>query len=98
MKVQDGNGTHVAPSSKYPPDLYRSYNKGIIKWWTYLGPTTNRSLLIVAAAFSLPQIFCWIVVIPANLYLVGMKVWQRNVTRQLETAHAGSPSTGHPAR
>jgi len=66
------------------PDLYRNSFKRLTRWWTFLGATTNRSLLIVAGLLHQPEIFLWIVFVPGNLYLVAMLLWQRTIQRQLE--------------
>jgi len=57
-----------------------------MRWWTWLGPTTNRTLLMIAGIVALPDWFCWFVIIPANIYLAGMVVWQRKVSRRLRDA------------
>lgn len=84
MSVQEGAASGVADAVVYPPDLYRKENQRIMRWWTWLGPTTNRTLLMGAALLAHPEWFCWLVVVPANLYLIGISRWQRNVTHRLD--------------
>ena len=67
-----------------PPALFREYNFRLMRWWTVLGATTNRTGLIVAAILGRPDLFCWIVAIPGNLYLLTMLLVQRRTQRRLE--------------
>ncbi|HEX9006285.1 MAG TPA: hypothetical protein VF889_03245, partial [Bacteroidota bacterium] len=67
-----------------PPQLFREYNSRLMRWWTVLGATTNRTGLIVAALLGRPDLFCWIVFIPGNLYLLSMVLIQRRTQRRLE--------------
>ncbi len=90
MKVQERSQAQKTLPKQYPPDTYRQFNKTIMRWWTFLGPTTNRSLLIIAGAFALPEWFCWLVIIPLNIYLAGMLLWQGTITRQLDKAIGNS--------
>lgn len=82
MRVQEGG--HQQESKRYAPGAYHLHNKGIMRWWTWLGPTTNRTLLMTAAVLAHPEWFCWAVAIPVNLYLVFMFAWQKNVTLRLD--------------
>ncbi len=84
MSVQEGTSPSDAAAVFYPPEIYRRENLRIMRWWTWLGPTTNRTLLMVAALIGQPEWFCWIVVIPANAYLLGMTLWQRRITCRLD--------------
>ncbi|MBX2990809.1 MAG: CDP-alcohol phosphatidyltransferase family protein [Bacteroidetes bacterium] len=86
LTVQEGSRERHVELPHYPPQLYRSYNKSIMRWWTFLGPTTNRSLLMIAGLLTAPEWFCWAVIVPMNLYLVFLTLWQREVTRKLNTA------------
>lgn len=83
MNVQDG-AQREEETRQYPAEQYQKFNKSIMRWWTWLGPTTNRSLLMVAGVLALPDWFCWFVVIPMNLYLLFMFAWQKNVTNRLD--------------
>ncbi len=86
MKAQEGSTRSDLPVDDGARASYREHNKRIMRWWTWLGPTTNRTLLILAGMAALPHWFCWIVIIPANLYLAGMVVWQHSVTRRFRDA------------
>lgn len=82
MTVQEG-ASKKPEARQHHPEHYRRHNKKIMRWWTFLGPTTNRTLLMLAGVLAHPEWFCWLVVLPANLYLVFMLVWQKRVTRRL---------------
>jgi phosphatidylglycerophosphate synthase len=84
MKVQERSAEEEQGAKQYPPELYREHTKRIMRWWTWLGPTTNRSLLMLAGLLARPDWFCWFVLVPVNVYLIGMRLWQRHVTRELD--------------
>jgi phosphatidylglycerophosphate synthase len=98
MQVQEGNSQKEERVVQYDPVLYRERTRGIMRWWTFLGPTTNRSVLILAGMLARPDWFCWFVILPANIYLMFMFVWQRNVTHNLDNqtsvaqGHATTPA------
>jgi phosphatidylglycerophosphate synthase len=80
---------------QYPPELFRAMNKNVMRFWTLLGPTTNRSLLVVAGLLNNPWLFIWPVLIIGNILLVVALVWQGRVLRRLDQTtrdHATSPS------
>lgn len=104
LTVQEGPERKEEEITNYPPELYREKNKNIMRWWTWLGPTTNRTLLMIAGIVFHPEWFCWVVLVPANIYLVAMFVWQKNVTRRIDEAVMASklhatrtaPTVEHP--
>lgn len=78
------------------PTLYRLHNRRIMRWWTWLGPTTNRTLLVIAGLLSRPDWFCWFVVVPTNVYLVGLLRWQRRInTRVRNESERPAPASVH---
>ncbi len=83
LKVQER--TQVRPEKRqFPPEVFRDHNRRIMRWWTLLGTTTNRSLLIIAALFNAPAVFLWLVLVAGNLFLLFMLMQQRNVRRRME--------------
>lgn len=80
---------------QYDPDLFRKMNKNVMRFWTILGPTTNRSLLVIAGLLNNPYIFLWPVVTLGNLLLIIAIAWQRKVLRRLEvtTQHQQIPTS-----
>ncbi|HTX98665.1 MAG TPA: CDP-alcohol phosphatidyltransferase family protein [Bacteroidota bacterium] len=83
MHVQKTSRLSPAPGPSASPEVYRRFNLTAMRWWTLLGATTNRSGLIVAALFGRPDLFCWIVAIAGNLYLMFMLLWQRRIRRRM---------------
>lgn len=82
LEAQSNSRSAKVPA--YPPDLYRSTNKNVMRFWTLLGPTTNRSLLIIAGLLNNASIFLWPVITIGNIVLVIALMWQRNTLRQLD--------------
>jgi phosphatidylglycerophosphate synthase len=69
---------------QYPPDVFRAMNKNVMRFWTLLGPTTNRSLLVMAGLLNNAWLFIWPVITIGNIVLVIALVWQRSVLRRLD--------------
>lgn len=69
-----------------PGDRVREGNPArdatMIRLWSYLGPTTNRSALIAFALIGRIDLFLWAVVVPGNLWLAALWYLQRRVDRQ----------------
>ncbi len=97
LVVQEGPERKEDEMKQYPSALYRKKNKGIMRWWTWLGPTTNRTLLIIAGMIVHPEWFCWIVLVPANVYLMALFAWQKTITRALDDEVTASTSPVHTA-
>jgi phosphatidylglycerophosphate synthase len=64
-------------------EVFRLYNKAMIRLWSFLGPTTNRTILILSAYAGRMDIFLWIVLIPGNLLLAVAYVVQRAIHRRM---------------
>jgi phosphatidylglycerophosphate synthase len=84
LKVQERIQIRPGKQKQFPPEVFRNHNRRIMRWWTVLGTTTNRSLLIVAALFNAPALFLWIVLVAGNLFLLFMLMRQRDVRRRME--------------
>jgi phosphatidylglycerophosphate synthase len=84
LGLQESSQFKAEGERQAPPELFRQHNYRVMQWWTLLGATTNRSGLIIASILGRPDIFCWIVAIPGNLFLVFMLFWQRRVQQRLE--------------
>jgi phosphatidylglycerophosphate synthase len=82
MRVQ---GSEHDEQKHYDPASYRSHNKSLMRWWTWLGPTTNRTLLMIAALLAHPEWFCWFILIPANLFLMMMMAKQKRIDERMES-------------
>ncbi len=55
-----------------PPDL----SSGMMRMWSFLGPTTNRSLLMAAALFGNVNLYLWAVPTVGNLWLLSCRAIQ----------------------
>jgi hypothetical protein len=73
------------------PGLYRKENLLLIRFWSFLGPTTNRTGLIICSLFGRLDLYLWCVVIAGNIWLVGCYLLQKKVHDRL-VAHAGRGS------
>ena len=95
LKAQEGNSHEETSAIHYEPAVYRQHNMSIMRWWTWLGPTTNRSMLIATGIVARPDWFCWCVIFPLNVYLIFLFAWQRKVTRRLDNLTPSfHPTTG----
>ncbi len=70
-------------------EKFRKSNSIMIRLWTFLGPTTNRSLLIICALFGNVTIFLWTVVIAGNSWLILCSILQKRIDKnqQSNTQH-----------
>ncbi len=88
MTIQQRSQFKQEMRQQFPPELYKETSKGLMRWWSFLGPSTNRSLLMVAGFLHQPTLFIWIVITIGNLWLGVALMWQRQVQRQLEISLA----------
>jgi hypothetical protein len=85
LKVQGPVKGKSENKRQVAPEVFRQYNRRVMRWWTLLGTTTNRTLLILAALLHAPFAFLWIVVVAGNLYLLFMLLQQRIASRRMVT-------------
>lgn len=84
MAIQQRSQFKSKGRQQFPPHLYMEKSKGVMRWWSFLGPTTNRSLLMAAGLLQQPTLFFWTVITAGNLWLIVALIWQRRVQRDLE--------------
>lgn len=84
LKVQERTQVRPGTQKQVSPEVFRDHNRRIMRWWTLLGTTTNRSVLILTALFNAVPVFLWSVVIAGNLFLLFMLLQQRNIRRRME--------------
>jgi phosphatidylglycerophosphate synthase len=72
-----------AESQSFEPESYRKSNLLMIRLWSFLGPTTNRSLLIACAFAGRVDLFLWTVVMAGNAWLAVCFFLQRGIHRRL---------------
>jgi phosphatidylglycerophosphate synthase len=70
LKVQSGTGKNASASPAVK-------NAMLIRLWSFLGPTTNRTALIVCALFGRIDLFLWIVVVFGNGWMIGCLIADR---------------------
>lgn len=73
-------------NKRFDAKSYRNANLRMIRFWSFLGPTTNRSMLIVCALFGRIDVFLWIVSSVGNLWLLACLRKQRMIHQQLRGA------------
>lgn len=83
LKLQQRSNTKQNDRA-FDPIAYRRENTLMIRMWSVLGPTTNRTLLIVCACLGRIDLFLWIVMIAGNALLVLSYLLQRKIHRRLE--------------
>lgn len=71
------------------PELYRAKNRRLIRCWSFIGPTTNRTVLILCAAAARPDLYLWIVFLAGNLWCIVCRLLQRGIDRQLNRMTRG---------
>jgi len=64
-------------------EQYRAAAQPLIRAWSFLGPTTNRSLLVVCALAGRIDLFLWLVISAGNVWLVVCMIRQRAMDRSL---------------
>ncbi len=71
---------------RYDMDEYHRKNRGMIRLWSFLGPTTNRTLLIASAFAGHPGWYLIAVSIAGNGYMLVMLLFQWETMRRLHRA------------
>ncbi len=64
-------------------EQFKKSNTWMIRLWTFLGPTTNRSMLIVSALLGNVTYFLWAVVLGGNVWLVLCSLLQKRIDKML---------------
>jgi len=66
---------------KYDREDYLKRNKRIIHFWTYLGPTTELTIIIIASFFNRLDLFMWTMVLVGNVYAFVLYNIQRQINK-----------------
>ena len=72
------------------PQVYRKFNSVVIRLWSLLGPTTNRTLLIVCALFNRVDLYLWIVCSFGNAWLLIVYLLQKRIHLKLSAMANGA--------
>lgn len=87
LSVQQRSTTNKQ-SIRHDNNVFRQKNMKMIRYWTFLGPTTNRSMLICCALAGRTDLFLWIVITLGNLWLLICSLLQRRIDRKLDSTPA----------
>ena len=68
---------------RFDAEDYYAKNKRILHYWTYLGPTTELSFMIVCALLNRLDIYLYGILIAGNLYALFLYLLQRRINRTL---------------
>ncbi len=66
-------------------DYYKK-NKTILHFWTYLGPTSELTFMIICGFFNRMDIYLWGIIIVGNLYALILYILQTRINRSLKVA------------
>jgi phosphatidylglycerophosphate synthase len=69
---------------KADPAQYYEKNKTIIRFWVFLGPTSQVSALIICSFFNRFDIFFWMMIVGFNSIALLNWLVQRNIDRQFK--------------
>ena len=72
----------------YDPQVYYHANKSLIKAWTFLGPTTHITIVVVATLLQRPDWAAWFMLIPLNIYWLVLYILQQRTLKKLLLSHA----------
>jgi len=73
---------------RFEPDDYYQKNRRILHLWTYLGPTTELTFLIICSFLNRMDIFLWGIVIVGNGYAAVLYIYQSKINRTLKQVAA----------
>jgi len=68
----------------YNKEDYLKKNKQIIHFWTYLGPTTELTLIIITSFFNRLDLFMWTMIVIANFYALTLLIIQTNINKNIK--------------
>ncbi len=89
LRLQD-RADPGAVRGEVDPAAYRKANTAMIRFWSILGPTTNRTVLIVCALLGRLDLYLWTVLAALNSWLALAYLLQRRVDRTLRTPAEGT--------
>jgi hypothetical protein len=71
---------------QFNPGEYRRANLVMIRLWSMLGPTTNRTILIISALAGHAEFYLWFVAVAGNAWLLVCYLKQRTIHARLRTS------------
>lgn len=69
----------------YDPKDYYKKNKRMIHLWTYIGPTTELTFMIVCALINRWDVFLWGMVTVGNIFTLILYIMQKSVNNSMKT-------------
>jgi hypothetical protein len=84
VQIKFAPETHVSFDGKE----YYKKNKTILHLWTYLGPTTELTFMIICAFFNRMDIYLWGIIVAGNLYALILYVIQTRINHGLKITEA----------
>ena len=82
--AQNRMASNKETAYKVAPQDYYKANKRLIHFWTYLGPTTQWTFLIVCAVINRLDIYLWGLISVFNLYALLLFIAQKRVDKKLK--------------
>ncbi len=73
-------------NQRFDAGEYYQKNKRILHLWTYLGPTTELTFLIICSLLNHIDIYLWGLIIVGNIYALILYFFQSNINRTLKPA------------
>jgi hypothetical protein len=83
--IQAKSSSNASVSKKYNPRDYYQKNKSMLHLWSYLGPTTEWTFLIVCSLINRLDIFLWGLIVVGNAMTLLLYYFQRKITVSLNT-------------
>lgn len=80
--------TRTAGGSEIPAGTYLEKNKRLMRWWTFLGPTTELTLLILGCLAGRIEVFLWVIVLCGNGLALVLKILQDRSDQRLAAGRA----------
>ena len=75
LRIQERAGSPVG--ANVDAAAYRASHRTMLRLWSFLGPTTNRTALILAALYGRTDAYLWFASVPANAWLLVCYVLER---------------------
>lgn len=75
-------------TAEIPGELYLRENRRLMRWWTFVGPTTELTLLILGCLAGRIELFLWAIVFLGNPLAIVLKVLQDRSDRRLVAGRA----------
>jgi phosphatidylglycerophosphate synthase len=84
-KIQTKSSSNASITKKYNPQEYYQKNKLMLHLWTYLGPTTEWTFLIICSLTNRLDIYLWGLVLVGNALVLVLYYLQKRITVTLST-------------